>query len=171
MLVGNHEHPYFDGPPFSGFWPDPQVARKLLELNDRDILAPSYNASGTLLTHAGVHAAWGFKSAAEANEYLNAWWDDDPRAEAFSKIGRSRGGWSRSTYGGVLWCDWSELKPAAFPQIVGHTVGDNIRQLGNVICLDLGAGKRSTRIAGCWLREGQEPDVVIYDSALVEEAA
>lgn len=172
MLVGNHEHPFFDGPPFSGFWPDPQVRRRLLDLNDRDLIAPSYNAAGVLLTHAGVHKAWGFKSASEANRYLNEWWDDNPTAPAFSLIGPSRsGGWSRSRYGGILWCDWSELDPAPFPQIVGHTVGDDVRRNGETVCLDLGCGKRSTRIAGCWLREGHEPEIVIHDTLKSEAVA
>lgn len=188
MLVGNHEHPYFGGPPFSGWWRDEQVERRLLELNDRDRLAPSYNASGILLTHAGVHSAWGFKSASYANACLNEWWDDDPTAQAFSLIGGSRS-WMGGAYGGVLWCDWSELSPTAWPQIVGHSLAESVRTLTrrqdgermpvaldgdemlvSAVCLDLGAGKGRQRIAGAWIEDGAVR-VVEYDADRVQVAA
>ena len=67
--------------------------------------------------------------------------------------GRGRCGFNAE--GGILWSDWSEPKRPVFPQIVGHTVGEEIRRKRSAICIDLGAGKGRTRIAGAWIRDGE----------------
>lgn len=173
MLVGNHEHPHFGGPAFSGFWPHLDVRRKLQELNDRELIQPSLAVGSILLTHAGVNVGLaesshpeegGWKSAEAADEELRWAWKQNVRYPVFSAIGRSRGGWE--ALGGILWSDWSEPKTQRFRQLVGHTVGEDIRRRDRAICIDLGAGKGRSRIAGAWIRNGRIK-VVIHEALAV----
>lgn len=168
MLVGNHEHPHFGGPAFSGFWPHLDVKRRLLELNDHGLIQPSLAVGDILVSHAGLSSYWGRpdETAEKADEWLRSMWASAKRDPIFSAIGPSRGGMHHQ--GGVLWSDWSEPKRSSFGQLVGHTVGDTIRRKGRTTCIDLGGGKGS-RIAGAWIREGRI-DVVIYDAAEGEAA-
>lgn len=176
MLVGNHEHPYFGGPPFRGFWPDEQVKRAILRLHDYELIRAAHEVDGILLTHAGVAADIVLEDADAArwSEMLNEAWRADPRHHLFSLIGHRRGGMTRC--GGVLWSDWREPHSLAIPQVFGHTVGNTFRahyaQDGRVgfwlappyegasmskasaLCLDIGAGKNSTSILGAWIEEG-----------------
>lgn len=181
MLVGNHEHPYFGGPAFSGFHWFAELKSALLKLNDRGKIRVAHEINGILLTHAGVTIdvdqvdQWklGSNKARELANGLNYLWDSRDYTHAmFSAIGARRGGQYR--FGGVLWSDWAEEKSHLFPQIFGHTVGDNYRieysdinspnfalQLpqntapvwARTLCLDIGAGKHSSKILGCWIND------------------
>lgn len=167
MLVGNHEHPYFGGPAFSGYWPDGEVRRRLNRIHARGGLKAAHAADGILISHAGLTSYWLREfsawdmNAEKIAELTNRTWSDDPRALIFNAIGRRRGGWERE--GGILWADWREPKPRHLRQLVGHTVGPDIRKRGGATCIDLGAGKDSTRIAGAWIREGVI-DVVTFET-------
>jgi hypothetical protein len=167
-LVGNHEHPYFGGPPFAGFWRDPVLAHRFAMLNATGLIRPCVVIDGVLVSHAGVTPEWGFDSAQDAEHYLNRWWASDAaHAPAFAAIGESRGGWTR--HGGILWSDWSEPKAKNLRQIVGHTVGAAVRRVEHgpdswAICLDLGGGKHSTVLAGALVDDGQV-DIVFFDRA------
>lgn len=171
MLVGNHEHPYFGGPGFAGFWPDEEVRRSVLRLRDRGDLVAAHAVGDILITHAGLTSYWLREfgawemSAAEIAEYSNRTWASHPRALIFSAIGYARGG--REREGGILWADWRETKPRHLRQLVGHTVGGSIRRRAGATCIDLGAGKHSTRIAGAWIRDGVI-DVVIHGATVHE---
>lgn len=165
-LVGNHEHPYFDGPAFSGFWHDPEIKHLLRHYESRGLIRPCVAIDGVLVSHAGLTSRWGglVASADEAESWLVQEWRGRTNGGPFSTIGRDRGGWDRS--GGVLWADWREPKRMAFSQVVGHTVGKEIRwrrRNGNfAVCIDLGASKEvDGALAGVWLRDG-EPEVVTY---------
>lgn len=163
-LVGNHEHPYFDGPAFSGFWRDPEIRELLLRYAARGLMRPCLAVGDILVTHAGLTSRWGglVETAAEAEDWLTKEWESRRTALVFSAISRTRGGFDRS--GGVLWADWSEPKRMAFSQLVGHTAGDEIRSRGRsqhrAVCIDLGAG-HNDRIAGAWIRDGKI-EVVIH---------
>ena len=184
MLIGNHEHPYFGGPAFTGFWPDPMVSRARQRLADYRLIYAAYAVDDILLTHAGLTEDFSYEkelAQAWAGE-LNELWDHDPTNIVFSMIGRSRGGWYEN--GGILWSDWSEPKSGKVRQIVGHTVGENWRAFMppnggsptfamvlpdgdrhkvSRLCLDVGAGKGATRILGAWVNEG-EVTIVEYNA-------
>ncbi len=191
MLVGNHEHPYFGGTPFSGFGWFAELKSALVKLNDRGRIRAAREVDGILLTHAGVTAdidqvdKWygdeGNK-ARQVAEGLNILWDRrDYTHGMFSAISFYRGGTSK--LGSILWSDWREEKSHLFPQIFGHTVGETFRveylsstieypdndapsfilQLPQsdldpievrTLCLDVGAGKHSSKILGCWIKGG-----------------
>lgn len=163
-LVGNHEHPYFRGPHFSGFWRDTEIERVLLLLNDRGLIQAAYAADGILISHAGLNREFlaSLPEEVDATEIAiaaNNTWFANKTSPLFSNIGQARGGWTR--YGGILWADWSEPKVRGLRQLVGHTVGEEIRKRYQAICIDLGAGKGRTRIAGAWIRDGLI-ETVIY---------
>lgn len=180
-LVGNHEHPVFGGPAFSGFYPDPVVAHRLRLLNSLGIVKPCVAVDGVLVSHAGLAEAfddWAGNADAETfAKRVQDLWAGNPRDDVFSTIGRSRGGWSET--GGLLWSDWRERKSRRFSQVVGHTVGDSIRWVKTregqepdgwfAVCIDLGAKDYGSRIAGAWVRDGK-CDPVVYDPA-IERAA
>jgi len=154
VLIGNHEHPYFGGPRFAGFWRCREVGEELRKLDDERVLRPCAFVDGILVSHAGLGAGWGFADAAEAAGPLAG------RASVFAQIGRARGG--LADCGGVLWADWSEPE-ASFRQIVGHTPGGEPRRRGGAICLDVGAGDGARRIVGALVRDG---DVELVDHAV-----
>lgn len=166
-LVGNHEHPYFGGPPFFGFWRHEQVRRELLRLADAGLIRAAHEVGGVLVSHAGLVASvdigWEPSTASSWAEQINALWEREPTHEVFSSIGESRGGWNR--YGGLLWSDWSEPKYAGVSQIVGHTVGERVRwqRHGETfsLCIDLGGGKSRDRLAGA----------IVHDSGAVATIA
>jgi len=174
-LVGNHEYPYFAGynHGFSGFWRDVEIERALYWLHDRKLIQVAYSAGDVLITHAGL-TSWarnqlgnlGNLGAAHYSVVLNKLWDLNPRHPVLSAVGRERGGWRES--GGILWAHWGETLPRNLRQVVGHTVGKEIRQRGKAYCIDLGAGKRSSRIAGCWISDGV---ITTVEHTIAEEAA
>lgn len=173
-LVGNHEHPYFGGPAFGGFFSDFDIHRALLRLNDSGLIRAAHAADDVLLTHAGV-GPWALRQLDDCLDTpgiaaeLNAMWKHDPRDPVFSSIGASRGGWQEE--GGILWADWSERKVHGPSQLVGHTVGDEIREAAGVTCIDLGCGKGRSRIAGAWIRNGAVSTVIFDRNEAAEEAA
>ena len=159
-LVGNHEHPYFDGPAFSGFWRDPEIGHLLRSYAARGFIRPCIAIDGVLVSHAGLSRRWGgsCESAEEAETWLTNEWQGRPNGLVFSAIGVERGGWHKS--GGVLWADWREPKRMAFSQIVGHTVGPEVRWRRRngkfAACIDLGASKEvNGPLVGAWLIDGK----------------
>lgn len=174
-LVGNHEHPYFDGPAFGGFWPDLEIKHLLRSYNARGLIRPCIAIDGVLVSHAGLSSRWGgsCETAEEAEKWLVHEWQGSTKAGVFSAIGPDRGGWSKS--GGVLWADWREPKRMAFSQVVGHTVDREVRwrrRKGKfAVCIDLGASKEvNGALAGAWLIDGKV-NVVTYCHELGEAAA
>lgn len=152
-LVGNHEHPYFGGPRFSGFWADSALRHRVR----RAITGAAVAVDGVLVTHAGLAPEWETEAdtADEAADWLNEVWNMDPTACVFSQVGGARGGGAQ--FGGTLWADWSE--PKAFRQLVGHTPGAEARYLEGpggwlAVCIDVG-GKHGERLVGAWLRDGE----------------
>jgi hypothetical protein len=128
LLIGNHEHPYFGGPRFDGFWRDPQVEHAIRRLPWQ----AAFPVGEFLVTHAGLGSSWGIASdgAKGAAWIVNNEWERNPgRHPFFAQIGRDRGGLDES--GGILWADWQEPKSTAgFSQIVGHTPGVVFRVQG-----------------------------------------
>jgi hypothetical protein len=191
MLLGNHEHPYFGGPAFSGFAHYAELQHALSLLNNTGLIQPALEVDGILLTHAGVTRdidrvdVWhegGDNKAREVANGLNTLWRNKDYAHAmFSCIGHTRGG--AHPLGGVLWSDYSEPKSTLFPQIFGHTVAEEWRAIGSMhggptfpmtvwhdgdmpariqtLCIDIGVGKCATAIVGAWIRDG-EVEVVEY---------
>lgn len=159
MLIGNHEYAYFGGDfPFDGFWPDPEIKMRLHQLNAREFIKAAHAVDDILITHAGL-TPWAMKrlaapdlSPAGIAFSLNSIWKMDPRDPIFAVEGMARGG--RQKEGGVLWADWSEPKLRKIRQLIGHSVDDRIRYKNSATCIDLGAGKGSTRMAGAWIRDG-----------------
>lgn len=166
-LVGNHEHPYFGGPKFHGFSYDPVIQMTINSLERGGSMKLAHAVGDILLSHAGL-PIWAHRrlgtdlTVAGLAQAINRTWEEDHNDPIFSAIGASRGGAS-AVGGGILWSDWSERKPRGLKQIFGHTVGKKIRMEGSVMCIDLGGGKNSTRIAGAWIRSG-EVEVVIHES-------
>jgi hypothetical protein len=148
-LVGNHEHPYFGGTPFYGFWSDPEVGLMLRRFSSDRFLRPAIAVAGVLVSHAGLTSehGWGWHDAAAVEAHLASAWTLTPTAPIFSAIGPGRGGFQRS--GGILWADWSEPKRSTFRQLVGHTPGSAHRRRRGSVCIDLGA--RKGRIGGAWI--------------------
>lgn len=173
-LIGNHEHPYFGGPKFNGFSPDPVVQMAINSIERSSSMKAAHAVADILITHAGL-PIWAHRrlgtdlTTAGLARAINKAWEKDPNDPIFSAIGASRGG-SSPVGGGILWSDWREKKPRGLKQIFGHTVGDKVRMEGTVICLDLGAGKNSSRIAGAWVRGG-DVEVVIYEDKETRWAA
>lgn len=186
-LIGNHEHPYFGGPRFSGFSSDAVIGHKLQLLNGLGLIRAAHVVDGILLTHAGVIRDAVLDADHEpglAMDWaiaLNDQWERNTIHPIFSTIGKSRGGVSR--FGGVLWADFSERKHRDFPQIFGHTVDKGVRLKrggeaqayppprepfvmgpGDQLCLDQGVGgySDSRSMAAAWIRDGSV-EVVYYE--------
>jgi hypothetical protein len=123
MLPGNHEHGYFGGPQFGGFFEYLEVREELNRIERQGHLAPAAlvesNDGDILVTHAGYVPSEGIESAVDGFNYATEKWLEDKKHPLFSQIGTSRGGWSAN--GGLLWSDWMERKAHEFNQIVGHT--------------------------------------------------
>lgn len=165
VLVGNHEHPFFGGPRFNGYYLHPSVEHRMrhMEMPEIDLWRPAYCVPqmNLLITHAGWARDLKFfeagspidpPTALDAYEFLQRAWRFDPSGPVFSQIGQSRGGWNN--VGGVLWSDWSEAKSRAFNQLIGHTTDDDVRRRDYSregtwsLCIDANA-KRYGRITGC----------------------
>ena len=164
MLVGNHEHPYFDGPMFSGFWRYPEVEKKLLELDEHGLIGAAVLVDDILISHAGIVRGKflpfldEFQTAEEAHDFAEGAWREDKKHALFSMISHARGGWSRQ--GGILWSDWSEGKNKNFNQIVGHTPqpdGPQRREYSSTgkwsLCIDCGA-KYGRGATGVMIKDG-----------------
>jgi hypothetical protein len=192
MVVGNHEHPYFGGPPFDGFAWFAELREAIHKLDDRGLIQAALEVDGILLTHAGITRDFDAvdrwhegdeNKAREVANGLNWLWHEKQYTHAmFSAIGQLRGG--IHPHGGILWSDWREAKATILTQIVGHTVGKTWRAEGPVngtpsfmlirpyadatplpvqtLCIDIGAGKHSRNILGCWIRDG-EVELVQYE--------
>lgn len=178
LLVGNHEHPYFGGPAFSGFHYDMVMNHRLKLLDSQGRYKVAVDCDGILVTHAGLVTYYYEKmfagctvASSSVAEELNDLWDDPMNKgsnEFFSAIGWDRGGYGK--WGGILWADWTQYKTPKLKQIVGHSVGEGVRvqingyQYGlekwnkkfdwEALCIDLGAGKHSPTIVGAWIEDG-----------------
>jgi len=172
MLLGNHEAPMLNSDysaRFVGFYQHASVHHMMKHLVSRDAIQLSYVADDVLVTHAGLSSYWGRpdKTAEAAHQNLeHAWRSGSWRHDSIvMACGRARGGFNAE--GGILWSDWSEPKRSAFPQLVGHSVGEEIRRKRSAICIDLGAGKQRTRIAGAWIRDGEITTVEYREAGLL----
>lgn len=155
-LIGNHEHPYFGGPAFSGFKPIAEIEQLVMNIPWRVALA----VGDTLITHAGVAPWLDLPNAQVAERVLNEAWKDNVAAHPFlAAIGRARYG--RSEYGGVLWRDAIEEPISdSFSQVFGHTAdvigptNDYSPNAGTyALNLDCGGHRDVRRIVGAWLDE------------------
>jgi hypothetical protein len=150
IVLGNHEHPYYGGLPFSGFSPSPAVRSALYAWELTGRVVHEVVIGDTLITHAGVHAKFRFGTAVEAAAAIEDVWDN---YESYATVRMSGPQYTRNRdfgfvkpngkqyalpmgslvdgmsekrggwlgYGGVLWSDWSEPKNTAFSQVLGHT--------------------------------------------------
>lgn len=172
-LIGNHEHPYFGGPKFSGFFYDAVINHRLKALDSAGIIHACVAVCDILVSHAGVTEYWtdDYGDARHFAADINDVWRESKNAAVFSDIGPQRGGYAR--HGGILWADFMERKSRAFPQVFGHTVGDEIRWTHDAregerntgwfsVCIDLGAKSPGSRLAGAWIRDGKV-ETVIFD--------
>ena len=107
-------------------------------------LRPFYQAHGTLLSHAGLHARFFphgyhecFVSILDEWEVGMAQWADGKGLHPLLSMGEARGG-PAGTVGGLLWQDWDlEFEDSiSLPQIVGHTAGAAPRRKGRSWCID-----------------------------------
>ena len=147
-VIGNHEAPYFyPHLAFEGFHKNGEI-KGLLDLWLRGgRMVPTILWGETLLTHAGVHKDFDFKTGEEAFDAIYDVWvnyqsyaipkmsgmtySQDrfnfenqsygpiPKGSLIDGIPPGRGGGSRT--GGILWTDWDEPKNKNFCQVVGHT--------------------------------------------------
>lgn len=170
LLPGNHEFPYWPGGldyRFSGFHWDQRLKDLIIEYES--FYRPAVAWGNTLLSHAGLSSEYDgqFESASDAERWLDLQWGNLPTAPVFSNIGSSRGG--RHRKGGILWSDWSEGKCKDFNQLVGHSVGDDVRRRehpskGTVAtCIDLGAKRAGSKIAGAWVNRDGSLDIRVYN--------
>ena len=168
VLVGNHEHPYFGGPKFHGFFHLPDVAERIRTLELSGLYQPAALVGETLITHAGATPDWGWETAREAYDAIAAEWIEvGPTSLVFSRIGELRGG--RHMLGGILWSDIREPEVQLFRQVIGHTPLDELvvadgYEPGTWLYrhVDWG-GKHFARLAGIWLDEnGDFIEAVAY---------
>lgn len=164
LLVGNHEHPYWGGHPFGGFYHDDTIASLLFNLEQEGRIAAAANVDGVLVSHAGLSHYFGTllgaESAEEAVSLINERWARNATGDLFDACGPSRGG--SFPQGGIFWSDYSEPKYQKIRQLIGHSVDDRVRQFGThgspaagSYCIDLGSGRHSNRIAGAFIRDGE----------------
>jgi len=121
LLVGNHEHPYFGGPGFIGFWPDPQVKNAIRKLNWQ----AAFSVGDFLVTHAGVANRECLSSDAQAHVEI-----EGLGGSAFDHERKLNAAWrelpDRHPYftsdDGILWNRGRKVTPG-FSQIIGHTPG------------------------------------------------
>ena len=153
-LVGNHDACYL-WPCEATFCPGFSWEK---EAAIRTVLGPALAAmpfvfhacvDGWLLTHAGLSASW--VPAGLHPDVLDLWLTAEAqKARAsfaadlthwFASVGANRGG--RSAAGGILWCDFRELRPVpGVRQIFGHTPADHPRWIGkDHLCLDTNMGQ------------------------------
>lgn len=138
-IVGNHEAGLiFPSMSFNGFYRDPEIQAVYNHLEREGKLAMSLLVGETLLTHAGIHKFFDFKSPQEAHEAITEvyenWSDlnnnneerfyfekqiEIPKYMIFDAVSGKRGG--SYPMGGILWADWDEPKNNNFSQIFGHT--------------------------------------------------
>lgn len=183
MCLGNHESPYLNFPAFNGFFMFPEIKDKIRELTVNEVIVPCIAVSDILLSHAGVAKRLGenFATAQSAAQSVtNAFRYAPGQSPILQNISMRRGGMAKE--GGILWSDWAEPKCQKFTQIVGHTVGSDIRyythgksaKLGEAMTVELtkdsddnynptyniDIGCNSTgfyptdAIAGAWIRDG-----------------
>lgn len=162
LIVGNHEHPYFGGPIFTGFFDIPEIREAVRKLH----WCGCFRIGETLITHAGITSSLALpQNARQAEAAINEAWASDPgRHPFFAQIGVTRGGWAGQ--GGLLWSDWAEKRELrGFSQIHGHTPverGPKRRDEDDrfAINLDVGSGWPRTsvrRIVGLWVDESGAP--------------
>lgn len=164
LIVGNHEHPYWGGHPFGGFFHDDRIASMMFDLEQSGYIAASASIDGILVSHAGLSHYFGTllgsNDSDEACALIEERWRRDATGELFDACGPIRGG--NYPQGGILWSDYSEPKYQKIRQLIGHSVGDTVRQFGThgspaagSYCIDLGSGRHSNRIAGAFIRDGE----------------
>ena len=158
MILGNHDILYFFGRDESGLKPvcknrlyeyygvpDRSKMTLLREMNLSDmwdLFQLAHFEQGYLFSHAGITKDfWSIRSSVEHNvETLNLRMGNliDPQGEIspLFRAGFSRGGDMQR--GGPLWLDWNAefTEEIGVPQIVGHTVGLDVRKSGRSYCLD-----------------------------------
>lgn len=166
QLVGNHEHPYWDGyiNKFWGFQFYPEIKERMFE----QPWVAAFHFGGVLVTHAGLARIWEdrYETAEEAATDLNKTFREAPDANIFNMIGMRRGG--KTVFGGVLWSDEQEKKSRKFSQVFGHTPGkirmSEVSKYGTVsVCIDLGAKTVGRPIAGAWIDEDGTITPVVYN--------
>lgn len=167
-LVGNHEHPYFGGPRFSGFYSFTEIQERLRALDKTGLIRPCLLVDGILISHAGVGRQWNDLGGAERTaKQIDEWWREAPAtAPIFADIGASRGGWARA--GGVFWADADEPKTTSFSQIIGHTPQrngvrvDRLNEKHSVWHIDVG-GHHFGRLAGVFVADGDVSEPVVFE--------
>ena len=149
FLFGNHDLPYrytVAGLGCSGFsFEKREAILDVLDESDWGALRLHAWIDGILVTHAGWNEAFCDADGRVTREYV-----DSACAECVAELaagrmhplvaaGMSRGG--TAAVPGIVWQDWSELRPiAGLHQVVGHTPGTEIRfknaDTGSAACID-----------------------------------
>lgn len=140
-LLGNHDcgyrFAYVRAAYCSGYTDEKAYAiNQVLTEEDWEKVKYYHVEAGILFTHAGLsttflNEAKAPKTMPEVVEWLDWSLKYDvatmkgypDRAPKLFGAGWSRGG--RERVGGLTWCDFSELIPTAFPQLVGHSTHPN----------------------------------------------
>lgn len=170
VLMGNHEAAIFHpSHHFRGYAPPlPGTVRAMSEVG----MLYATTRHGFLLTHAGLSPKWLDLLAPGPNELLghaisslcNVSWD--VFSPVRDSIGSFRGGFH--PVGGILWRDWRESIADHIPQVCGHSRGNDIRQKGEAICIDI-AHRDDDNLAGIWL-PSMEVVAVGADAPFIERS-
>jgi hypothetical protein len=152
-IAGNHDAVYMldlHHIAFGGFSPNPAVATAVARWTRSGRVAPCARIGNTLLSHAGVGAAFDFATAADAQLAIERVWAEpldyiEARMQSSTYVrsrdltfADGRGGertvpagmlldgitadrGGNKPHGGILWADWSEPKNENFSQVLGHT--------------------------------------------------
>jgi hypothetical protein len=134
ILWGNHDRAYVEAwHQFRGYyWPGPEIGHVIGEARAYEKVKLAHASHGFLITHAGLHAAFGKQSVDDEikkDPYKFANWIneiEDPNAAGTKEqiavrdaISLRRGG--RSNAGGILWRDIEEKLYTGFRQVFGHS--------------------------------------------------
>lgn len=172
VVIGNHEYAFLGGPQFNGLrMHDRQLARRLLELEEKEIYVPAIKVNNFLLTHAGLSNHWNFNTLEDAYGVIRLSWDtaqeltDEMPILDWIGPGRSKFG---NEAGGIFWLDWSEPRNLNINQVMGHTAlldGPAVKRYknGEIEHWDIdAAGKFGLGLGGIIIEEGQPTLPVFY---------
>jgi predicted phosphodiesterase len=149
-LTGNHDNQYMLAHPndwnnpygCSGYRPEMHFDLYDLFNNNKDLFQACYQIDNNIFSHAGITQDW-FDNRFHGLTHKPI---DEQINEAFKRkyeplfdVGIRRGGGHPT--GGIFWADKYDLTNDPlkdYNQIIGHTVGQNIEYIGNLLFCDTG---------------------------------
>jgi len=158
LLLGNHDVLYFFNRDGAGHAPETRnelqnyygipdrqkiTLIRSLELSEFwDLFQIAHYEQGYLCSHAGITLDhWSKRHSLldnldKLNRSLGLWLNEKGELSRLYRAGFARGGDMEK--GGPLWLDWNRefTEEIGLPQIVGHTVGADVRQMGRSFCMD-----------------------------------